>query len=160
VNILIELLVVLLLFAAIAVSVRFWGLLGTLRNVLMSVEETRGHVQGTLHEVDVTLATANSLLKEQAIPVLNSAHKTFSNLEVSTRALADVTESMRGLSARAESIGRAASVAAAAGSAIATMASARGDKKRGKSAGIVGLVASVTKLLAGSRTRQENTQTK
>ncbi len=159
-NVAIGVLVVLLLIGAIAVTVRIWGVLGTLQKVLVSLEETKAQLQGTLHEVDVTLATTNALLKEQAIPVLISTQRTIANLEVSTKAMADVTESVRGLTARAESIGKAASVAAAAGSALVTMATARGDKKSGNRGAVGGLVASVTKLFVGSKVRQENTQTK
>ncbi len=159
-NIAIGILIILFLIVAIAVTVRIWGLLGTLQKVLVSLDETKGQLQGTLHEVDVTVATVNSLLKEQAIPVLVSTQRTLANLEVSTKAIADVSESVRGLTARAESIGKAASVAAAAGSALVTMATTRGDKKSGKRAGFGGLVASVAKLFVGSKTRQENTQTK
>jgi hypothetical protein len=100
-TILIQVLLVMLLVMSFFAVARLWSVLGSVRVTLTNLETTRQEVTATVQRLDETVANADKLLREEVAPTLQVARTTLANVEVTTRALAETTTSLRRLTGKA-----------------------------------------------------------
>ena len=122
----VEVLLCVLLLILIVAALRLYSMLGDLRKTLASVEQTRAAVAGTVRKLDV-------MLTEEIAPTLQAARQNLIHIEVTTKALADATQTARRITAKSEGIAQAAQLLLLGGSvAKRTMGGKAGaDAKKG-----------------------------
>ena len=98
----IHVLLFLLLLGGIFAVVRLYVVLGQVRQSLTNLEETRTEISGTLKRLESVAESTEEVLRTEVTPTLQVTRATLANLEVTTRALADTTLAVRGLTGRAE----------------------------------------------------------
>ena len=96
-TLLIQILLVVLLIAGIFAVLRLYFVLGDVRNTLSHVETTR-------KEIDSSLQRLEALLRDELAPTLRVARETLTNVEVTTRALAETTLFVRRISGTVEGL--------------------------------------------------------
>jgi hypothetical protein len=149
----IQILLVILLLAGIFATLRLWSVLGSARVTLTNLETTRQEATETLKRLDATVATADQLLREEVAPTLQVARATLANVEVTTRALAETTTSLRRITGRAEAATDAKRLFTA-GSALALAAARRKQGEPTKRSG-GGLLGALGAGLVGLLTRHK-----
>ena len=142
------LLVILLIVGTVAV-IRLYLVLGQVRQSLNNLEETRIEMSGTLKHLESVAKSTEEVLRTEITPTLQVTRATLANLEVTTRALAETTLAVRGLTGRAEQAVNAQRLLTAA-VPIARMMTARGG---GLAAGVVAGIGSGIKALFGRKRR-------
>ena len=147
----IHILLFLLLFVAIFAVVRFYVVLGQLRQSLTNLEETRTEISGTLKRLEAVANSTEEVLRTEVTPTLQVTRATLANLEVTTRALAETTLAVRGLTGRAEQAVNAQRLLTAA-VPIVRMMSARGG---GLAAGLFAGIGSGIKAILGRKRRAD-----
>ncbi len=145
----IHVLLVLLLIIGIVAVIRLYSVLGQVRQSLTNLEETRTEISGTLKHLDAVAQSTEEVLRTEITPTLQIARATLANLEVTTRALAETTLAVRGLTGRAEQAVNAQRLLSAA-VPIARMMTARGG---GIAAGLVAGIGSGIKAILGRKKR-------
>lgn len=125
------LLVILLLITIVAVW-RVILLLTQAKETLQGFSETKVRLDSTIQHVNVTLGAVHTLIDEQVTPTIESAHVVLQNIQVTTLGLADATHSVRELSIKAESVGKATRMIAAGGAVVRTFLSLRSGLKPSK----------------------------
>ena len=160
-------LVVILLVVSIIAVLRLWSVLGSVKVTLANLETTRLEATQTLKRLDATVATADTLLRDEVTPTLQVARATLINVEETTRTLAEASVSLRRITGKAEATTDASRLIMA-GTALAMEAVRRkqgGMAKRSaakgsstkKSGGLLALVgAQVIKLLTRGRKLGDN----
>ncbi len=98
----IHILLDLLLVIGIVAVIRLYVILGQVRQSLANLEETRTEISGTLKQLETVAKSTEEVLRTEVTPTLQVTRATLANLEVTTRALADTTLAVRGLTGRAE----------------------------------------------------------
>lgn len=98
----IHILLVLLLVAAIFAVVRLYVVLGQVRQSLTNLEETRVEVGETMKRLESVAHSTEEILRTEVTPTLQVTRATLANLEITTKALADTTLAVRGITGRAE----------------------------------------------------------
>lgn len=147
----IHILLFLLLFVAIFAVVRFYFVLGQVRQSLTNLEETRTEISGTLKRLEAVANSTEEVLRTEVTPTLQVTRATLANLEVTTRALAETTLAVRGLTGRAEQAVNAQRLLTAA-VPLARMMSARGG---GLAAGLFAGIGSGIKAILGRKRRAD-----
>lgn len=125
------LLVILLLITIFAVW-RVIPLLTQAKETLQGFAETKVRLDSTIQHVNVTLGAVHTLIDEQITPTVESARVVLHNMQVTTLGLADATQSVRELSIKAESVGKATRMIAAGGAVVRTFLSLRSGLKPSK----------------------------
>lgn len=100
----IQILVIILLCSSIVAVIRLWSVLGCARITLANLEETRLEANETLKRLAEVSASTDKIMREEVAPTLQRTRATLENVEVTTRALAQTTQSIRRLTGRAESV--------------------------------------------------------
>ena len=145
----IHILLVILLIVGIVAIIRLYFVLGQVRTSLSNLEETRTEISGTLKRLESVAQSTEEVLRTEVTPTLQVTRATLANLEITTRALAETTLAVRGLTGRAEQAVNAQRLLTAA-VPIARMMSARGS---GLAAGLVAGIGSGIKALMGRKKR-------
>ncbi len=145
-------LLVILMLAAILAVIRFYVILGQVRQTLVKLEETRTEMSGTLKRLESVAESTEEVLRNEVAPTLQMTRSTLANLEVTTRALAETTLFVRGLTGRAEQAVNAQRILSAAVPLIKTMSGRgtglAGGLLAGIGTGIKALLARRKKTLA------------
>lgn len=121
----IHILLDILLVVGIVAVVRFYVILGQVRQTLTNMETTRTEISGTLKRLESVAQSTEEVLRTEVTPTLQITRATLANLEITTRALAETTLAVRGLTGRAEQAVNAQRLITAA-IPIARMMTARG----------------------------------
>jgi hypothetical protein len=145
--VLIQYLLVVLLLSGIIAVLRLWSVLGSVRVTLANLETTRQEVTTTVKRLDETVVSADRLLREEVTPTLQVARTTLANVEVTTRALAETTTSLRRLTGKAATANDARHLITA-GTALAQAMSRKKQESVAKSPGR-GLLSAVGAGLFG-----------
>jgi len=160
---LIQYLLVALLAASIVAVLRLWSVLGSARVTLANLESTRMEATETLKRMDATLTTTEQVMREEVAPTLQAARATLSNVEVTTRALAETTTALRRLTGKAESVTDTRRLLSAGGALFQLFAHRNGTAaKVGASGGgglLNGLALGVGARIAGLLTRRRSRPT-
>ncbi len=98
----IHVLLVILMLVAIVAVIRFYVILGQVRQTLTNLEQTRTEMSGTLKRLEAVADSTEELLRTEVAPTLQVTRSTLANLEVTTRALAETTLFVRGITGKAE----------------------------------------------------------
>ncbi len=122
------LLIILLLITILAVG-RVISLLAQAKETLQGFSETKVRLDSTIQHVNVTLGAVHTLIDEQVTPTVESARVVLQNMQVTTLGLADATQSVRELSIKAESVGKATRMIAAGGAVVRTFLNLRSGMK-------------------------------
>ncbi len=107
---------ILLLIVSIVTVLKLFSVLNRIGATLA---QTQGEISGTLTQLEAAALSTDRLMREELTPMLQVTRQTLGNVEVTTRALAETTQSVRGLSRKAEG---AATVAAVVGGGGGTLA--------------------------------------
>lgn len=145
----IHVLLVILLIVGIVAIIRLYLVLGQVRQSLTNLEETRTEISGTLKQLESVAQSTEEVLRTEIMPTLQVTRATMANLEVTTRALAETTLAVRGLTGRAEQAFNAQRLLTAA-VPIARMMTARGG---GIAAGVVAGIGSGIRAIFGRKKR-------
>ncbi len=150
----IQILVVILLVLGIVAVIRLWSVLGSVRQTLANVEATR-------QRLDTTADTVDKLLREEVTPTLQVARATITNVEVTTRALAETTSALRRITGKAEAVTDARRLISA-GSALAHLVARKpsgpaGKARIGSGRSLLGLAAGLGAKFVGLLTRTKQT---
>lgn len=121
----IQILLSILLIVGIFAVGRLYVILGEVRQSLGKMEETRTEISSTMKRLEIVATSTEEILRTEVTPTLQVTRATLANLEVTTRALADTTLAVRGLTGRAEQVVGAQRLLTAA-VPIARMVGARG----------------------------------
>ncbi len=105
----VEILLCVLLLVLILAALRVYTMLGELRGTLASVEQTRQEITGTVQKLD-------RMMSEDIAPTLQVARQTLTNVEITTKALADTTLAARRITAKSEGMAQAAQLLLLGGS--------------------------------------------
>lgn len=143
----IHILLDLLLVAGILAVGRFYVLLRQVRQSLHNLEETRTEISGTLQRLESVAKSTEEVLRTEVTPTLQVTRATLANLEVTTRALADTTLAVRGLTGRAEQAVNAQRLLTAA-VPIARMMTSRGG---GLASGLLAGIGTGIKAMLGRK---------
>ena len=98
----IDVLLILLLIAAIFAVVRVFIVLGDVQKTLANLESTRTEITGTLHRLETVAETTQQIMRDEVVPKLKVARETLVNVEITTRALAETTQMARRLVGKVE----------------------------------------------------------
>lgn len=112
----IQVLLIVLLVVSIAAVIKLFLVLN---GVQATLSQTRAEIAGTLAKVEVMTSTTDKLMREELTPTLQVTRQALGHVEVMTRALAETTSSVRGISRKAEG---AATIAAVVGGGGGTLA--------------------------------------
>ncbi len=149
----IHILLDLLLVVGVIAVVRLYIVLGQVRQSLTNLEETRTEISGTLRQLETVAKSTEEVLRTEVTPTLQITRATLANLEITTRALADTTLAVRGLTGRAEQAVNAQRLLTAA-LPIARMMTARGG---GLASGLIAGIGTGIKAMLGRKKRTEST---
>lgn len=126
------LLIVLLLVTIVAVV----KLIQLLRKVETTLDTTKHDINSTLVELNGVTSSTKKLMEEELAPTLQVARQTLENVQVTTRVLADVTQSAQRVTQKVESMvdttRLVASGASLAKSVLGNVQSLFGRKSRAK----------------------------
>jgi len=145
----IHVLLFLLLLGGIFAVGRLYVVLGQVRQSLTNLEETRTEISGTLQRLESVAKSTEEVLRTEVTPTLQVTRATLANLEVTTRALADTTLAVRGLTGRAEQAVNAQRLLTAA-LPIARMMTAKGG---GLASGLIAGIGTGLKAMLGRKKR-------
>ncbi|MCW3096011.1 MAG: hypothetical protein JWL77_1629 [Chthonomonadaceae bacterium] len=143
----IHILLFLLLLGGIFAVVRLYVVLGQVRQSLNNLEETRTEISGTLQRLESVAKSTEEVLRTEVTPTLQVTRATLANLEVTTRALAETTLAVRGLTGRAEQAVNAGRLLTAA-LPIARMMTSRGG---GIASGLLAGIGTGIKAILGKK---------
>ena len=146
----IHILLALLLIVGIIALIRFYVLLGQVRQSLTNLEQTRAEVSGTMKRLESVAASTEEILRTEVTPTLQVTRATLANLEVTTRALADTTLAVRSLTGRAEQAVNAQRLLSAA-LPVARMMSARSG---GIASGLIAGIGTGIKAILGRKKKR------
>jgi hypothetical protein len=121
----IHILLDILLVVGIVAVIRLYVILGQVRQTLTNLEATRTEISSTLKRLETVAQSTEEVLRAEVTPTLQITRATLANLEITTRALAETTLAVRGLTGRAEQAVNAQRLITAA-IPIARMMTARG----------------------------------
>ena len=145
----IHILLFLLLLGGIFAVGRLYFVLGQVRQSLSNLEETRSEISSTLQRLESVAKSTEEVLRTEVTPTLQVTRATLANLEITTRALADTTLAVRGLTGRAEQAVNAQRLLTAA-LPIARMMTARGG---GIASGLIAGIGTGIKAMLGRKKR-------
>ncbi len=97
----IKILLILLLIVTILAVVK---LIQVLRKVETTLDTTKQDINSTLTELNGVTASTKKLMEEELTPTLQVARQTLENVQITTRALADVTQSAQRVTQKVESM--------------------------------------------------------
>jgi hypothetical protein len=124
----IQVLLVVLIAAGIAVAVRLFLVLGDVHRTIKGVEETRQEVNATLKRVEVVVQTTDQVMREEIAPTLRVTRETLVHVENVTRALAETTQFVRRITGKAAPYAEAAPLIATVGKPVAELIVKQGSR--------------------------------
>ena len=100
----IQILIIILLCLSIVAVIRLWSVLGTARVTLANLEATRREADVTLKRLAEVAVSTDKVMREEVAPTLQRTRATLEHVEVTTRALAQTTQTISRLTGRAEGV--------------------------------------------------------
>ena len=160
----IQILVIVLLCSSIVAVVRLWSVLGSARTTLANLEETRLEANETLKRLAEVSTSTDKIMREEVAPTLRQTRATLENVEVTTRALAQTTQSIRRLTGRAESVTTAQKLLSLGGAVAQNVFANKTNKTNPNAAPAVaptgvGLAFAVVRTLLTRRNKSEKRET-
>ncbi len=159
----INILVIILLCSSIVAVIRLWSVLGSARTTLANLEETRMEANETLKRLAEVSASTDKIMREEVAPTLRQTRATLENVEVTTRALAQTTQSIRRLTGRAESVTTAQKLLSLGGAVAQNVFANKTNKTNANAAPAsaptgMGLAFAVARTLLSRRHKAEKTE--
>lgn len=134
----IQTLVIILLCLSIVAVIRLWSVLGSVRITLANLEETRQEADKTLQRLSEVAASTDKVMREEVAPTLQMTRATLENVEVTTRALAQTTQTIRRLTGHAEQVTTAQRLLALGGVVAQNVLGGKANKNPSQSSGSTG----------------------
>jgi len=124
----IQILIILLLGISIVAVIRLWSVLGSVRVTLANLEETRQEADKTLKSLAEVALSTDKVMREEVAPTLQRTRATLEHVEVTTRALAQTTQTISRLTGRAESLTTAQRLISLGGTVAQSVLSGKANK--------------------------------
>lgn len=124
----IQILIIILLGISIVAVIRLWSVLGSVRVTLANLEETRLEADKTLKSLAEVALSTDKVMREEVAPTLQRTRATLEHVEVTTRALAQTTQTISRLTGRAESLTTAQRLLSLGGTVAQSMLSGKANK--------------------------------
>ena len=160
-DITIKVLLIVLILAATGAAIKLFLILGDVKRLLGSVETTlnttQAEVTETLKRLETVAQSTDKILREEVGPTLRVARETLTNVEVTTRAVADTTLIARRLAGKADNLVDSQRLLAAGGTVAQAIAQKSGKAAIGLLAGIGAGVGTSLRYL-WSRHKKQNKQ--